>query len=332
MPVLSNELQCFYAEHRNQANPANNGGRQSANAITSGLENNIWPRLTTPERLSGQTLAEKCFWQNMNARDESTIAPCIFLENPNTLGDYEYLVPGDDDGMQSGLSASARKYTASLLAADAAVGATTLQIILDNGALAGCYQPGDTLIIRQGTMSATSTTWELATLTSVSGTGDTLTLTLQAGLTKAYSVSAGACVCSCWHPSTALAPRIADVAQSGTGQFDTTNFPIAGTNRGTIRQNWTLTYTSATACEISGDTLGSLGTFDCTADIAPLNPATDAPYFIIPAGGHGSAHVAHDALTFKTYAAALAFWRFKITPAGSPGGDLANVSADIYCE
>ena len=327
MAIIASEIAQYYAARRNQSNPAANGGRPSGTAVRCGQLHNIWPKVTTAQRLSGQTLAEKLFVRNRNAANETAGDAWIVLDKPTGHDEYEWIVGGDQDGMQTDIPAGARRYAAATLASAVAAGAASIDIALPNADLADCFQTGDTVIIYSGgPLDGNATRWEAAVVASVAGSGTGLTLTLASPATLAHA--AGGFCCSAWLPGADFAPRIADIAQSGAGSYDIINHPIVLSNRGTIRQNWTLTYTSATQLEVSGDELGSLGEFAIASDIAPMD-ASGNPYFTLSAGGHGDGHAAGDTLSFKTWAAAYGVWRFKRTPPGA--GTIETTSTMLVC-
>lgn len=325
MAIISSELALYYAAHRNHSNPAANGGRPSNTAVRCGQSGNIWPVVTAAQRAAGQTLAEKVYWRNRNAAGDVGADPWVALLTTTGGDEYEYIVAGMQDDMQSDLTGSERKYAAAKLASDAAAGATSLSIALPNAALADAFQSGDMVLIHAG-----GATYETASVSAVSGSGTALTLTLSAGTANAWQ-AASAYVCSLYRPGAALAPSVANIAQSGAGSYDFTAYPMALDNRGTARQRWTLTYTSAEALEVSGDEIGSLGGFAIASDIAPLD-ASGNPYFTLAAGGHGTAHVAGDIITFDTYAAAIAVWRFKATPAGCAAMGTTSTAVRVHVE
>lgn len=327
MAIINGELQLYYAVHRNQATPTANGGRPSNNAVRCGQSGNIWPVVTAAQRAAGQTLAEKLFWRNRNAAGDVGADPWVALLTTAGGGghEYEWIVGADQDGMQSDLTGSERKYTAAKLAADAAAGATALSITLPNAALSGAFAAGDTVLIHAG-----GATWETASVSAVSGSGTALTLTLSAGTANAWQ-AASAYVCSLYRPGAALTPSVANITQSGAGSYDFTSYPLALDNRGTPRQRWTLTYTSATQLEVSGDDIGSLGAFDISAAIAPLD-SSGHPYFTVAAEGHGTAHVAGDIIQFDTYAAAIGVWRFKTTPPGAASMPTTSTALRVQVE
>lgn len=335
MSIASAEITLYYAKQRDQTTPDSNGGRPSDNAVTSNVEGNIWPSVTSAQRETGQTRCEKVFFKNRNAADDKGLDAWIALSLPNPSDEFEWIVPADQDDLQSDLAGTERKYSAGLLAADAAVGASTIRITLDNSSLADAWKDGDAIIIYSNQSSPAATTGIKETNT-ISGaptlSGSVLTITLATPLINAHTVANGGCCCGKVASAFDFAPRVDGVLQSGTGSYDITTYPIELGNLGTIRQKWTLTYLGSGLAELSGDTLGSLGSFSLKSDIAPINAVSGTAYLTIKAGGHGAAHVSGDTLVFDTYEAAIGFFWFKETPAGAAAMGLTVSSVACGCE
>ena len=90
------------------------------------------------------------------------------------------------------------------------------------------------------------------------------------------------------------APQIAN--------FNENDSPITVTNRGTITERWALIFTSASQYRIVGEHVGQIGTGDINTDCAPVNPATGAAYFTVPALGWGGGWAVGNVERFITYA------------------------------
>ena len=304
MTISSGEMRLYYAAQRNQTTPSANGGRPSQTPVTCGQFGNIWPAVSEAERAAGATRCEKLFWRNLNSANEAGSNALVALAATTGSDEYEWIVAGTQDNLQSELSSSARRYSVGVLATPAAVGATTLTVTLPDASLSGCFAAGDTLILCTGNPDFGAGTAEIATLQSVSASGTTLTLTLASGLTRAFS---GTAWCASCISVAAFAPSVTVTSGTFAGN-------IAVNNVGTIRQVWTATYTTD-GLQIVGDEVGNIGVFAISADIAPTNQSAGAPYFSIPADGHGSSP--SGAFTFSTQAAAIGVFRFKTTPAGA---------------
>lgn len=335
MAITSTELVPHYATGRDKTNPAANGGRPSTTAIGSSVEGNVWPSLTTAQLAAGQTIAEKICIKNRNAADAVGSGPWLTLSVPNSSDDIEWLVPADQDQYQGDLTGSERRYSAARLATDADAGAISIVLELDAAETADCWQDGDSIIIYSNKTGPAATP-DTNEHRSISGApvlaGNQLTITLNSGLSKAHSKANSATCCSLYKPAQAWKPWVANTSQSGTGSYDLASYPIELGNLGAVRQRWTLTYTSTTQAELSGDTLGSLGVFPINADIAPINQASGTPYLTIKAGGHGAAHVAGDKLEFDSYEAAICCFWFKKTPAGAAAMPLTVSRLAAGCE
>ena len=330
MPVLDTDLILRPSSARSWIDPASNGGRMAATTIACGEVGTVWPAVTSAQRAAGQSLTTKLFWHNTNATD-TALDPYVYLAAQPASGEYIYLRPGTQDDLESQIASNARRYTAAALAANISVGATTVNATLPDATLANCFQPGDHILIYSGGLPGQSgTKHEIALIASVSNSDTTLAITLTTGTTNSYR-SSGAYVCSLIWPGGTLSPSYTVVGQSGSGQYDFAANPLT-LSAGTIRQRWTLTYTAATTVEVAGDSVGSLGQYPTSAAIAPVNPAGGV-YFSLAAAGHGASHAAGDTITLDTYAAALAFWMTKVTPAGiAKATDTAWTYPGVGCE
>lgn len=330
MPVLNTDLLLRPSSARSWTDPASNGGRMAGTVITCGEVGTVWPAVTSAQRAAGHTLTTKLFWHNTNTTD-TALDPYVYLASQPASGEYLYLRPGTQDDLESQIASNARRYTAAALAANISVGATTVSATLPDSSLANCFQTGDHVLIYSGGLPGQSgTKHEITLIASVSNAGTTITITLTTGTINSYRASGGY-VCSLIWPGGMLSPSYTVVSQSGSGQYDFDVNPLT-LSAGTIRQRWTLTYTNATTVEVSGDSVGSLGQYPTSAAIAPANPAGGV-YFSLAAAGHGSAHAAGDTITLDTYAAALACWMTKVTPAGiAKTTDTAWAYPGVGCE
>ena len=81
------------------------------------------------------------------------------------------------------------------------------------------------------------------------------------------------------------------IGNPATGELNVLQYPIEVSNAGAIKQRWRaqVTSTSPLTVQIHGEDLGLIGTFPATADIAPINPLTGQPYFVIRAAAWGAA-------------------------------------------
>lgn len=102
----------------------------------------------------------------------------------------------------------------------------------------------------------------------------------------------------------------ADAVQGSpaTATFNTTQYPIEVTNRGAITERWIIRFTNTTAFEVIGENVGVIAVGNTSADCAPVNPATGAPYFTIRALGWGSGWSTGNVLRLNTIGAGYPVW------------------------
>jgi hypothetical protein len=93
-----------------------------------------------------------------------------------------------------------------------------------------------------------------------------------------------------------------------TSQFNDTLYPIHTTNKGSLEEKWALIFTSDQAFRVVGQHIGQIATGNTSTDLAPLNPATGAPYFTLNALGWGSGWSAGNVLRFNTASANYPVW------------------------
>lgn len=118
---------------------------------------------------------------------------------------------------------------------------------------------------------------------------------------RAYNYIAQATWTSEWSDS-----RIG--AAPATANFNNASSPITVTNRGAIKERWLIQFTGSTTFNVIGQSVGVIATGSTGADCAPLNPATGAPYFNLPALGWGSGWAIGNVLRFNTDACGSPFW------------------------
>ncbi|ENW78671.1 hypothetical protein F909_03633 [Acinetobacter sp. ANC 3929] len=113
-------------------------------------------------------------------------------------------------------------------------------------------------------------------------------------------------------------------ADEPTGQPITPNYndalyPIQITNKGSIQERWALVFTDATSFRIIGETSGQIGIGSTTADCMPVNPVTNAPYFVVKKEGWGTGGWAsNNVLRFNTVAAMYPLWCIRTVKQSEP--------------
>lgn len=98
------------------------------------------------------------------------------------------------------------------------------------------------------------------------------------------------------------------IGSATLSQYNDTIYPITNKNRGSAEERWAIIFTSNTGFRIVGQNAGQIGTGDTNTTTAPLNPATNTPYFEINALGWGGGWSAGNVLRFNTAAANYPAW------------------------
>lgn len=106
------------------------------------------------------------------------------------------------------------------------------------------------------------------------------------------------------------------IGDSTTAKYNLVSNPIEITNQGAIKERWAIRFTSSTSFEVIGETVGVVATGNISADLAPTNAATGAPYFTIRADGWGSGWVSGNTLRFNTDGGQAPFWVARTIVAG----------------
>lgn len=95
-------------------------------------------------------------------------------------------------------------------------------------------------------------------------------------------------------------------------------YPIQVTNKGSIQERWALVFTSTTGFRVIGEYSGQIATGSTDSDCAPINPVTNAPYFVIKATGWGTGWASGNVLRFDTKAATYPIWCIRTVKQSEP--------------
>lgn len=98
------------------------------------------------------------------------------------------------------------------------------------------------------------------------------------------------------------------IGSDTTAKYNDVAFPVEINNQGSIKERWRISFTSSTAFQVIGETVGVIGTGNTSADCAIANPATGAPYFTIRQEGWGSGWASGNQVRFNTDGAQSPFW------------------------
>ena len=95
---------------------------------------------------------------------------------------------------------------------------------------------------------------------------------------------------------------------AATGTFNDVLAPIVVTNKGAVTERWALVFTNTTSFNVIGEHVGVIAIGSTGTDISPNNPATNTPYFTVPALGWGIGWAAGNMLRFNTVGAMTPVW------------------------
>ena len=98
------------------------------------------------------------------------------------------------------------------------------------------------------------------------------------------------------------------VGNSATATFNDILAPLVVTNAGAVTERWALRFTNSSTFDIVGEHVGVVGTGSINTVTAPINPATNSPYFTIPVLGWGIGWAVGNVLRLNTVGAMFPVW------------------------
>jgi hypothetical protein len=315
MTILATELKLY--KSTTVTNTTANGGRMSPTPIVSGVAANVFPAAFKSELLAGSTVRRKVFLKCANDADEVLTAPWCYLDGPTPAGDYVYFHVGTQRDTAADIAGSERKYGAGTLKTTITAGASSVTVTVEAAALTGIFQDGDTIRITDKlTPSSVTGNEELMVISgtpSVAGLDVTMSLTA----TTANGYAAGSKVGSLYYPGGTLECSVTNWAETGAGTYNESSYPVVCDNIGTVEQTWTLTFSSATAFTVSGDTVGSVGAGSVGSNFVPTNADWSKPYFTLASAGFGGTWANGNTIVWQTHPAAIPVWETHVIPAGT---------------
>ena len=98
------------------------------------------------------------------------------------------------------------------------------------------------------------------------------------------------------------------IGNTATATYNAAQFPIGITNAGAITERWAVRFLSATTYELIGENVGVIATGSTATALAPINPATGVPYFVLSPLGWGSGWASGNVLRINTIGAQFPVW------------------------
>ncbi len=116
-----------------------------------------------------------------------------------------------------------------------------------------------------------------------------------------------------WSPTWKDAPQ----GDSALATYNATQYPVEITNAGALTERWAIRFTNTTVFDVIGEHVGLIATGNTSTDLAPINPASGAPYFTLRALGWGAGWAAGNVLRLNTVGAEMPLWTVRTVQQGS---------------
>ncbi len=322
MGITASELKLYPSATVNGT--TSNGGRiNDASAIVDNVANNAFPDLTAAQLAALTTTWRKCFYRVEDSENLTASNVYLYIYQRPTGDSESYLVKGDQVDTQGAMTFS-DLYGVGTLNAGISAGATSIDVLVDDGTVTQ-FRNGDEIILNDGTNSEKRT---ISAAPSVAS--NVITLTISAGTTNAYS--SGSTYVAALVPYSTIETSYSNVVETTTsGTFDEAQITVP--NVGSIYQNWTLTFTSATAFDLTGDSISGspIASGNTSSTFAPNNPNTLTPYFSIPSGAWGGTWATSETVVFRTNPAIMPVWIKRVNPASATvtAGQMVDLRFDL---
>ena len=319
MAIIPLELKLY--KSRYVQNTVTNGGRMSGLEIPQNVKNGIFPDVSQMERDQGAVIWRKVFYKVANVDNMALQDAKLWIDILSPGSGRVAMYPGTQRDSQGDIEANSGKaYGPAQLTVDATAGDTQITVQAESGA-------NDVLHDADVIYIADANSDEFISASTVSWSGDVATIDLASGLMNSYSAAGPCRVASCITADEIKTFWDNWSLTSANGQYDTDSNPLLLDNIGTVEQTYTLTFTSSTDFNISGDTVGALGTGNLSADLEPVNPDFSRPYFNLRSAGFSSSFVAGDSIIFQTHPAAIPLWLKEIVPVDASAGNEETIIA-----
>lgn len=315
MPVSSDELLVYRSSV--VSNAADNGGILSANAAGGGVANAIFPNVTEADRVAGITTFRKIFYKVANDADIALLNSKAYISQETVGDDAIALHVATQTDVQGDLTGLEDLYGCGRLNANVSNGATTLTVAVEDWASMPIFRDGDTVRISNKANVSDPGDEEFATISGApSPVGNLVTLNFTSGLINSY-LSADTHVASVFDIGTIEGAYSDLTVTSAAGTYDDTTYPLLVDSIGSIAEDYTLSFTSATDFTCIGSVSGALGSGTISANFSPVNSNFTKPFFTLYSAGFGGTFVGGDSVSFSVTPAAAPLWVKRVVPAGA---------------
>ena len=317
MAVLASDIK--YCKPSVISDSASNGGHRTYDFFTASSLQNVFPNVYSEERNAGSTKYRFIYPVNHNTSNEEGVNTKCWIDKETPGGDYIYFVPVAKGTIQSGITGSEEKFTVLPLSTNINISGTSFIGNFPVAALSTSIAEGDLLLISNKT-SPTSLTGT-AELVTVVGTpvvaGTQVTFNFTPAVQNAYTTVAGTRASKIYEPGSMVASIGTLSKSSATGFYDDGNYPIVPDNLGSVKDTFTITFSSATNFACTGARTGLIGSGVRSTNFAPNNPLISRPYFTIPSGFWTGTWTNGDTLTIPVEDSAFGICEVRVVPAGA---------------
>lgn len=111
------------------------------------------------------------------------------------------------------------------------------------------------------------------------------------------------------------------VGDDTTANYNEVDNPIEIANNGSVTERWVIKFKSSTSFDVIGETLGLIYSGTTSVDVAPNNPNTGNPYFIMRAAGFGGGWASGNCIRFDTDGCLAPVWIARTVLSGAAEQD-----------
>jgi len=305
MSISASNIKFYKAENNNDA--IGNGGNIGITEIVDSTLNNLFPNVSSADRVAGKTRYRKMFMRNENTEDLTLENAEIWIGSKSSADDYFQLKSGTDIDTQA--EADDYEDWAGVGTLHAPVGSGETALVVDYDTDSGVF-PGEAVTVH---VDDGFNEVDVDVVGTPSWVGNRATFNISGEL--GYNFSADTTVVSTIADLGDIETSFANwVETSGAGTYDESTYPLTLYNVGTVTDSWTLTFSDSTNFSVSGANIGSVGSGDINTDFQPSNGSSY--YFKIDKDGWGGSWANGDTITFRTVHAGKGIWAKEVVPAG----------------
>lgn len=116
-----------------------------------------------------------------------------------------------------------------------------------------------------------------------------------------------------------------------TAQYDDVNYPIQIVNKDSVAGRWMVRFKSSTTVEVIEENLGVVlaNVTISTTNVAPINPATGQPYWVMDFNGFGSGWVTGNIIRFNTESGEENMWLIRTVQSGQLTEEIDSMDLEI---